>query len=135
MLGVDTILIRVRHSFRCRATVPRYCAPHAARHPLRVPSARTCSCCASRLGRFVLSAGLPPLLCRRSRLSWEEARTLCLSTVAPSALLEVARSIQLCLCEVLDTHRYIEEYHQRVEEYRQKKAAFEAELDMPLYMP
>jgi hypothetical protein len=108
MLGIDTILVRVRHSFQCRATVPRYCAPHAARHPLRVPSARTYSSCASRLGRVVLSDSSPP---RQLRLSPEEASTLRLSTVAPNALLGVAHSIQLCLLDVLDQldqHRLVE---------------------------
>jgi len=118
-LGNDAILIRVRHSFRCRATVPRHCAPHAARHPLRVPSARTYSCCASRLGRFVLSARSSP---RPSRLSPEEASTLRLSAVATDALLEVARSIQLCLCDVLDRHHLVEV------SYRQHIAAMEADL-------
>ena len=118
-LGNDTILIPVRHSYRCRATVPRDCAPHAARHPLRVPSARTYSCCASRLGRVVLSDSSPP---RQLRLSPDEASTVRLSAVAPSALLGIARSIQLCLCDVLDQHHLIEVA------YRQHLAGLEAEL-------
>jgi hypothetical protein len=52
----------------------------------------------------------------------EEASTLRLSTVAPSALLKVARSIQLCLCEVLDQHHLVEVA------YRQHIAGLESEL-------
>ena len=87
--------------------------------PLRVPSARTYSCCASRLGRFVLSARSSP---RPSRLSPEEASTLRLSAVATDALLEVAQSIQLCLCDVLDQRHLVEVA------YRQQIASLEAEL-------
>ena len=117
-LGIDPSLIRVRHSSRCRATVPSYCAPPAARHPPRVPSARTNSSCASRLGRVVLSDSSPP---RLSRLTPEEASNLRLSTVAPNALLGVARSVQLCLIEVLTRHHLIEdEYHQHVAEIEEE---------------
>ena len=120
MLGHDATLVRVRHFYRCRATMPSYRAPPAARRFFRVPSARTFFRCAFRLGCVVFTDDLHAP--RSLRLSPEEASVMRLSAVAPDALLEVALSIQQALCDVLAHHSLLENA------YRQHIAGLEDEL-------